>query len=47
MELLLLGVGDNEEMVVEEENMVLDGVGGCGGLKRVKNKVACNRIEKR
>jgi len=47
VELLLLGVGDNEEMVVGEEDTVLERVGGCGGLKRVKNGVACRGIEKR
>lgn len=39
--LLLLGVGEDEEVVVGEKDTVLEGVGGCGGYKRVENGVAC------
>lgn len=45
MELLLLLVGDYEEVVVGEDDSVLEGVGGSGGVERVKNGVACGGVK--
>lgn len=42
---MLLAVGEDEEVVVGEDDTVLEGVGGCGGLQRVKNGVACGGVE--
>jgi len=44
---VLLRGGEDEEMVVGEDYTVLEGVGGCGGMKRIKNGVACGRVEER
>jgi len=41
---VLLRGGEDEEMVVGEDDTVLEGVGGCGGMKGIENRVACGRV---
>lgn len=43
--LVLLVVGDYDEVVVGESDSVLEGVGWCGGVERVKNGMACGRVK--
>lgn len=43
--LVLLVVGDYDEVVVGENDSVLEGVGWCGGVERVKNGMARGRVK--